>query len=257
MSVADYHVGAKPCNRLIMTQWALDTLVNELPPESTVTVLSFVGGAVGGAVVSENKPLLRTLPLQVGSCRKELIEMINWISWNQATEAGTAIQGVVRRLAIMIKDKPDIFEENPIIILISDGEENVPDYDPNSHYITMTGAVNVSLELFKNSKVQFLIVGVGTPAGAPIPVFDEDWLFKNYESSPISSKPTLSKRNDKFLAELAKKLKADYVKLKGPDDLKFLAKESRYKTAVSQVPKDLTFYSLFAALLCFLAAIVL
>lgn len=266
MSVEDYQLGKKSYSRLAMAQIVLNKLIDELPAESQLSAVSFVGSS--SLYAPEESLLIRTLPQRVGPSRKELVALINWVHWNQAWQPGSPVQSSLIGLANLIEKQPGIFGQSPTVILITDGEENIGDsyvpeketsVAPNSNEPAQenTRRVQISRDLFKDLKVQFLIIGVGTTTGGLIPEFDEEWKFTDYQKDYRTETYVVSRRDDAFLVELSQKLKGDYVKLNNPDDLNFLVNDVKYKTVISSQPKDLSLYTLLAALICFLVAIVL
>lgn len=273
MSVEDYQLDDKPCSRLKMTQTALKNLLEELPPEARLGVATFVGYGYRQNDIN----LIRTFPQTVGSSREELKQLIDWISWSQATSSGTPIQRAVASIIDYVREHPESVGDNLIIILITDGEENVPPPTrftsqdqyyylrndekqllPTSHDATLDEKTKIfiSRELFKDLNLKFVVIGIGTPSGGPIPKFNKNWNFVGYEED-YREGLKISRRDDVFLTELSQKLGAEYLKIDGPDDLKILATDPKYKTAVSEIQKDLSLYTIVAALLFFLAALVL
>lgn len=274
ISVEDYQLDGKPCNRLKMAQTALKNLLEELPPEARLGIVTFVGYHYR----TDNINLVRTLPQAVGPSREELKQLIDWINWSQAWQSGTPVQLAVAHLIGYVKKHQELLGDNLTVILITDGEENVgaPASTPPSHdfyphrkndetQILKASQNNirdkktkifVSAELFKDLNLKFVIAGIGTSSGGPIPQFDKNWNFTGYEKN-YNGETQISRRDDVFLTELAQKLGADYLKIDGPDNLKILASDPKYKTAVSEVQKDLTTYTILAALIFFLAALVL
>lgn len=266
MSVEDYRLDSKPVSRLKMTQIALEKLVEELPPEARFGLATFVGLGFR----PNNINLIRILPQVVGSSRKELKQLIDWVNWSQASTNGTPIQLAIANFIGEFREKSEIFGDNLIVILITDGEENIgpPKYvRPDVYYFNRDGIrpvaeeinsrIYLSTELFKDLKLKFVVVGIGTSSGGPIPKFDENWNFVGYEKDYSSGQLQVSRRDDVFLTELAQKLGAEYIKIDGPDDLKILASDPKYKTAISEVQKDFSIYTILAALIFFLAALVL
>lgn len=265
ISVEDYRLDGNPASRLKMTQTTLKNLLDELPPEARLGVATFVGNIYQ----TSNINLIRTLPQTVGSSREELKQLIDWISWSQASISGTPIQRAVAEITAYIKKHPEILGDNLTVILITDGEENVPPSPlafPNHFYhhrkndekknLPESRNTSAKEKTAKDSKFRFVIVGIGTPTGGPIPKFDQDWNFIGYEQD-YSGRPQISRRDDNFLTKLSQKLGAEYLKIDGPDDLKILATDPKYKTAVSDIQKDLSIYTILAALIFFLAALVL
>lgn len=271
MSVEDYQIDGKPASRLKMTQTALKKLVEELPPEARLGLATFVGSAYW----PNNINLIRTFPQTVGTSREELKQLIDWINWSQASNAGSPIQLAVAGIIEHIKKHPQLWgDDNLIIILITDGEENV-NPKPSTHYYDyyyhpgdikkyiqpafgeIGPKIYISAELFKDLNLKFVVVGVGTSTGGPIPKFDRNWNFIGYETDYGTGQTQISRRDDVFLTELSQKIGAEYLKIENSDDLKILASDPKYKTAVSEVQKDLTLYTILMALIFFLTALVL
>jgi hypothetical protein len=266
MSVEDYLLDGQPASRLKMTQTALKNLLEELPAEARLGVVTFVGYIYRPNDIN----LIRTLPQVVGSSREELKQLIDWISWSQTSSSGSPVQLAVSHLIGYVRSHQELLGDNLTIILITDGEENVgvqpiaPDYffRWNNEQHTRPASqetsskIYISEELFEGLNLKFVVAGIGTSSGGPIPKFNENWNFAGYERD-YSGQLQVSRRDNVFLMELAQNLGAEYLKIDGPDDLKVLAGDQKYKTAVSQVQKDLSTYTILAALVFFLAALVL
>lgn len=265
MAVEDYVVDGKQVSRLEMVQLALKNLVEELPPEARLGVATFVGyGYLPG-----NINLIRTYPQTVGSSRKELKQLIDWIHWDQASSSGTPIQRAIAEISSYIEEHSKVLGDNLTIILITDGEENIPPFPSGGNYLSPHRQKEKKENLLKlcsasqdektnkDFKFKFLIVGVGTSSGGPIPKFDENWNFVGYEQDYYSGQTQISRRNDVLLMELTQKLGADYLRIDKADDLKILANDPKYKTAISASQKDISIYPILAALAFFLFALVL
>ncbi len=272
MSVEDCRLDGKPCSRLKMARTALKNLLDELPPEARLGLVTFAGYFYKADDIN----LARTFPQMVGASREELKQLIDWISWSQAWQSGSAVQMSIVNLIGYIKDHQEFLGDNLTIILITDGEENkspavypVPIHSPyrkNDEKRILTASWNtprenetkifISEEFFKGLNLKFVVVGIGTPSGGPIPKFDNNWNFIGHEED-YNGVIQISRRDDVFLSELSQKLGAEYLQIEGPDDLKILASDPKYKTAVSEIQKDLSIYAILAALIFFLAALVL
>ncbi|MDO9028436.1 MAG: hypothetical protein Q7U68_06210 [Candidatus Roizmanbacteria bacterium] len=260
MAVEDYLYNSQPCSRLAMVKMSLSALIDELPAGSRLGLATFVGSSYR----ADDTFVIRILPQEVGSGRIELKQIVNWMHWSQASWSGSPIQLAILGLLERIKKEPELFGENLTIIIMTDGEENQrplyyapSDYEPSPPQIIDKPKIFIGRDLFKDLRIQFLVVGLGTPAGGPIPEFDQDWNFKGYKKDYPSGNEIISKRDDGFLTELAKNLGAEYLKLKVPDDLRELARNPAYQTAASPANQDISLYSVLAALLFFLAALAL
>lgn len=256
MSVEDYWLESKPCSRLKMAKLALLSLVDELPPDARLSVITFTGDVI----TLEKVNLIRTFPQEVGRARQELAFLIRWIHWSQAWSAGSPIQRSVISLAELMNEQPGIFGKNPTIIVITDGEENSPPpnwfSDQKAKKIVEREKFPISRDLFKD-QTQWVVVGVGTLIGGNIPNFNSEWQRIGYEKNYQTDQLEVSHRDDAFLQTIGQKLGAEFKIINSPDDLKSLAANPAYKTEVSESQKDISVFVIIAALIFFLAAIVL
>jgi hypothetical protein len=260
MTVKDYLCNSQPCSRLAIAKMSLLALIDELPSGSRLGLATFVGSLYW----PKHSFVIRILPQEVGSSREEIRQIINWIHWGQAWWSGTPIQLATSSLIERIKEEPELFGENLTVIIMTDGEENQQSYSyaPSDHEPSLPQTIDkpkifISQDLFKDLKIQFLVVGIGSTEGGKIPEYNKKWEFIGYKKDTISEKDMISRRDDSFLQELAKNLGAEYLKLKGPDDLRELAHSQVYQTAAALTNQDISPFSVLAALLFFLAALVL
>lgn len=137
------------------------------------------------------------------------------------------------------------------VVLFTDGENH--EGDPTT----------VAAEL-ANRGVRLLTVGVGTPAGEPIPILDEDGNVTGTAREKDGVTPVMSKLNEELLGQLAKQTGGKYFGLRPGNDVaaSLIAEldaleKAEYQMAVDRLMEDRFQYPLAAALVLAVLAFLL
>ena len=205
----DYRENGAARSRLDIVKRNLLTLLDTLPAESRLGLAVFAGR--GDSV------LVLTAPRPVGKARSDLKAMVRSIQYRWTWDDGTSIKDALFRMGSILEGKRDRYGTELTLMLFTDGEEAIgftkrlPELDP---------------EKFRS--VHLLFAGVGTPAGGPIPQFDNEWKFlqnrRNYDGTMITTK-----LDEAHLKELARLFDGDYRRIETGSDLATLAKEGVLK----------------------------
>jgi mxaL protein len=211
MNTQDAIINGKPASRLAYTQKVLSELVTSMPCGTKVSIAPFAGVSVA--------PLYT--PIEVCANYAAIQDTIKHLEWRMAWAANSRIREAMFSIARNVRALPEPVQ----VVFFTDGEEA-----PRLH------AFNTKkLEGFQGGN-DWLIVGVGSTKGAPIPKYDEKnqligyWANESFAMQPgiaqiseqnfgnrderVAEGVTdrfISKLDEDYLKELAKEVNANYI----------------------------------------------
>ncbi len=154
----------------------------------------------------------------------------------------TAIEQVLKNALLLFEKYPT--KKNKIVVLLTDGE----DFSSNLMQ-TATRAAEAGVHLY--------ILGVASPQGAPIPMFDDRGGCVGYEQES-NGKVIISRLHEQELQDLARLVNGDYVRITNNENdiQRILAhiktfEHETFDEIVVDVFYELYYYPLLASLICF------
>jgi mxaL protein len=212
MNVVDKTLNGKPVSRLVYIQNTLHKLVSELPCSTNVSIGLFAGVSVAALYT----------PIEVCENFDAINDTIDHFDWRTGWSGNSRIRASMPVLAKTIRSFPAPAQ----VVFFTDGEEA-----PKLHVFNRE-----DLSAFQGGD-DWLLVGVGSDKGTPIPKFDEHnqligyWANESFAMQPgiaqiseanigsrndsIASGESdryLSKLDETYLQELAKEINGMYVR---------------------------------------------
>jgi len=212
MNVVDKTLNGKPVSRLVYIQDTLHKLVSELPCGTNVSIGLFAGVSVAALYT----------PIEVCENFDAINDTIDHFDWRTGWSGNSRIRGSMPVLAKTIRSFPAPAQ----VVFFTDGEEA-----PKLHVFNRE-----DLSAFQGGD-DWLLVGVGSDKGTPIPKFDEHnqligyWANESFAMQPgiaqiseanIGSRNDsvangesdryLSKLDETYLQDLAKEINGMYVR---------------------------------------------
>lgn len=212
MNVVDQSINGKPVSRLAYTQDTLQKLISELPCGTNISIGLFAGVSVAALYT----------PIEVCENFDAINDTIDHLDWRMGWSGNSRIRGSLPVLAKTIRSFPAPAQ----VVFFTDGEEA-----PKLHVFNRE-----DLSAFQGGD-DWLIVGVGSDKGTPIPKFDEKnqligyWANESFAMQPgiaqisesnIGSRNDsvangesdryLSKLDETYLQDLAKEINGMYVR---------------------------------------------
>lgn len=212
MNVVDQSINGKPVSRLAYTQDTLQKLISELPCGTNISIGLFAGVSVAALYT----------PIEVCENFDAINDTIDHLDWRMGWSGNSRIRGSLPVLAKTVRSFPAPAQ----VVFFTDGEEA-----PKLHVFNRE-----DLSAFQGGD-DWLIVGVGSDKGTPIPKFDEKnqligyWANESFAMQPgiaqisesnIGSRNDsvangesdryLSKLDETYLQDLAKEINGMYVR---------------------------------------------
>ncbi|HEY0843530.1 VWA domain-containing protein [Methylotenera sp.] len=212
MNVVDKTLNGKPVSRLVYTQDTLHKLVSELPCGTNISIGLFAGVSVAALYT----------PIEVCENFDAINDTIDHFDWRNGWSGNSRIRASMPVLAKTIRSFPAPAQ----VVFFTDGEEA-----PKLHIFNRQ-----DLTSFQGGD-DWLLVGVGSDKGTPIPKFDEFnqligyWANESFAMQPgiaQISESNLGTRNDSvangegdrylskldeaYLKDLAKEINGMYVR---------------------------------------------
>ena len=212
MNVADKSLNGKPVSRLAYTQDTLHKLISELACGTNISIGLFAGVSVAALYT----------PIEVCENFDAINDTIDHLDWRMGWSGNSRIRASLPVLAKTIRSFPAPAQ----VVFFTDGEEA-----PKLHVFNRE-----DLSAFQGGD-DWLIVGVGSDKGTPIPKFDEKnqligyWANESFAMQPgiaqisesnIGSRNDsvangesdryLSKLDETYLQDLAKEINGMYVR---------------------------------------------
>ena len=245
MNVIDATVNGKPATRIAYTQYLMKRAIATMPCGSKVSVGLFAGVSVAAMYT----------PIEVCGNYSAILDTIDHLDWRSAWSGNSRIRESMYNLARLLRS----FPEPAQVVFFTDGEEA-----PRLHVFNTRDLTN-----FQGGD-GWLLVGVGSDKGTPIPKLDDKnqligfWSGESFALQPgiaqISeanigvrddnvaggeSDRYLSKVDEEYLKSVTKEISATYVR--GDNVQNFLAAMKAQKPARRDTaPFDL--HWVFAAL---------
>ena len=205
MNAADLKINGKTVSRLAYTKQMLKETISSLPCDTKVGIGMFSGVNV----------VALYLPIEVCANFSSIQDSIDHIDWRSAWTADSRIRESMLATAQVLNN----FTEPTQVMYFSDGEEA-----PKLHAFNTR-----DLSTFQSGD-GWLIVGVGTNAGAAIPKYDGNnqhigyWSHESMQlamgAAPIQAAGILKRKND-----LAENVNDRYISKVDEPYMKALAKE--------------------------------
>lgn len=212
MNVVDKTLNGKPVSRLVYIQDTLHKLVSELPCGTNVSIGLFAGVSVAALYT----------PIEICENFDAINDTIDHFDWRTGWSGNSRIRASMPVLAKTIRSFPAPAQ----VVFFTDGEEA-----PKLHVFNRE-----DLSSFQGGD-DWLLVGVGSDKGTPIPKFDEHnqligyWANESFAMQPgiaqiseanIGSRNDsvangesdryLSKLDETYLQDLAKEINGMYVR---------------------------------------------
>jgi mxaL protein len=212
MNVVDKTLNGKPVSRLVYIQDTLHKLVSELPCGTNVSIGLFAGVSVAALYT----------PIEVCENFDAINDTIDHFDWRTGWSGNSRIRASMPVLAKTIRSFPAPAQ----VVFFTDGEEA-----PKLHVFNRE-----DLSAFQGGD-DWLLVGVGSDKGTPIPKFDEHnqligyWANESFAMQPgiaqisesnIGSRNDsvangesdryLSKLDEPYLQDVAKEINGMYVR---------------------------------------------
>lgn len=212
MNVVDQSINGKAVSRLAYTQDTLQKLISELPCGTNISIGLFAGVSVAALYT----------PIEVCENFDAINDTIDHLDWRMGWSGNSRIRGSLPVLAKTVRSFPAPAQ----VVFFTDGEEA-----PKLHVFNRE-----DLSAFQGGD-DWLIVGVGSDKGTPIPKFDEKnqligyWANESFAMQPgiaqisesnIGSRNDsvangesdryLSKLDETYLQDLAKEINGMYVR---------------------------------------------
>lgn len=212
MNTVDKSINGRPVSRMVFMQDMMHRLIGELPCGTNVSISLFAGVSVAALYT----------PIEVCENFDAINDTIDHLDWRTAWSGNSRVRASMITLAKTIRS----FPEPAQVVYFTDGEEA-----PKLHVFN-----RADLTAFQGGE-DWLLVGIGSDAGTPIPKFDEYnqligyWSGESFAMQPgiaqISesnlgtrddnvaggtSDRYLSKLDEEYLKELSKEVNGMYVR---------------------------------------------
>lgn len=211
MNVKDMEINGKPVTRMAYQQHLMHRIVGELPCGTQVSIGLFAGVSVSALYT----------PIEVCENFNAIDDGINHLEWRMAWSGNSRLRESMVTLAKLIRS----FPEPAQVVYFTDGEET-----PRLHIFNTR-----DLTGFQEGK-NWLLVGIGSQKGTPIPKLDEHnqligyWANESFAMQPgvaqisqenignreetvanSESDRYLSRQDDKYLEKLSGEIGGHYV----------------------------------------------
>ena len=212
MNTNDMVINNQKISRLDYTKAVLHTVLEQLPCETKVSIGLFAGVSVAATYT----------PIEICENFSAINSTINNLDWRSSWSGNTRIRESLANLARLIRS----FPESAQVIYFTDGEEAPKLHVFNTRDLTQFQGGN-----------DWLLVGIGSNEGAPIPKYDSfNQLIGYWSNDSFALQPGIaqisesnigtrndsiasgesdryiSKLDEKYLTELANEIKGSYVK---------------------------------------------
>lgn len=212
MNVVDKELNGQPVSRLVYTQDMLHRIVRSLPCGTNVSIGLFAGVSVAALYT----------PIEVCANYAAIHDTIDHLDWRTGWSGNSRIRESMLTLARVIRS----FPEPAQVVYFTDGEEAPKLHAFNTRELTD----------FQGGD-DWLLVGIGSDKGTPIPKLDENnqligyWAGDSFAMQPgiaqISESNIgvrddnvasaegdryLSKLDEEYLKSLVKEIRGDYVR---------------------------------------------
>lgn len=147
------------------------------------------------------------------------LELLQFADSRNIGLPGTNLAGAINRSLAYIKGK---FLKNSIIVLLSDGE-------------SFQGDIDSAIAASKKAGVIIYTVGVGTPNGEPVPIYNDKQQITGYKKDRYGN-IVVSKLNSERLKKIASSTGGKYFEIKAGsfDEVKFLNEIARLKRSTNK-----------------------
>lgn len=212
MNTQDMTVDGKSVSRMAYTHRLLHDMVSSMPCGNRVGIAFFAGTSVA----------LQFSPIEVCQNFDAIQDSIAHMEWRMAWSGNTRLRQGAQSLAHLIR----ILREPSQVVFLTDGEEA-----PRLHAFN-----TLDLSGFQGGK-GWLIVGIGSNKGAPIPKYDENnkllgyWSAESFQMQPgvaqisqenfgartddvamMDSSRQFSKLDEEYLKKYSAEIGSDYVR---------------------------------------------
>lgn len=212
MNVVDKELNGRPVSRLVYTQDMLHRIVRALPCGTNVSIGLFAGVSVAALYT----------PIEVCANYAAIHDTIDHLDWRTGWSGNSRIRESMLTLARVIRS----FPEPAQVVYFTDGEEAPKLHAFNTRELTD----------FQGGD-DWLLVGIGSDKGTPIPKLDENnqligyWANESFAMQPgiaqISESNIgirddnvasaegdryLSRLDEEYLKSLVKEIRGDFVK---------------------------------------------
>ena len=211
MLTQDTKINGERVSRLKYTKNTLHKILEQLPCKTKVSIAMFAGVSVAATYT----------PIEICKNFSAINETVEQLDWRSVWSGNTRIRASMINLARLIRS----FPESAQVVYFTDGEEA-----PRLHAFNTT-----DLNQFQGAN-NWLLAGIGTDEGTPIPKYDNKnqligyWSNESFALQPgvaqisqsvigarndnvanSSSDRYLSKLDEKYLKSLANEIKGNYV----------------------------------------------
>lgn len=166
-------------NRLEKAKYQISSLIQKLQ-----------GDRIGLVVFAGNAYL--QFPLTIDYSAANLF--LSAVDFNTIPQPGTAIASAIQ----MAVQSFDTSSTKKAIVIITDGEDHEGDIDK-------------AIKLANEKEIKIYTIGLGSPDGTPIPVYDSQGIRIGYKSDKDGN-TVLTKLNEEVLIEIAEKSGAKYFR---------------------------------------------
>ena len=212
MNTEDMRLEGKPVSRLAYTQRLLHDLIGSMPCGTRVGIAFFAGASAA----------LQFSPIEVCQNFDAIQDNIAHMEWRMAWSGNSRLRQGAQSIAHLKRT----MSEPAQVIFFTDGEEA-----PRLHAFN-----KLDLTGFQGGK-GWLVVGIGSDEGAPIPKFDENnkllgyWSAESFQTQPgiaqisqqnfgardsevamMDSSRQYSKLDENYLKEYSAEIGSDYVR---------------------------------------------
>lgn len=227
MNVLDKTLNGQPASRLNYTQELLHRLISSLPCGTNVSIGLFAGVSVAALYT----------PIEVCANYAPIQDTIDHLDWRYAWSGNSRIRTSMTGLARLLRS----FPEPAQVVYFTDGEEA-----PRLHAFNTE-----NLENFQGGN-SWLLVGIGSDKGTPIPKLDDKnqligyWSGENFALQPgiaqiseanigvrddnvavAAGDRYLSKLDEEYLKKLSKEVNGIYVRGDSLQDVLSAMKEQK------------------------------
>jgi mxaL protein len=212
MNTADMKLDGKPVSRLVYTQKLLHDMVASIPCGTRVGMAFFAGASTA----------LQYSPIEVCENYDAIQDNIDHMEWRMAWSGNSRLRQGAQAIAHLTRT----LREPSQVLFFTDGEEA-----PRLHAFN-----TLDLAGFQGGK-GWLVIGIGSDKGAPIPKYDEQnkllgyWSAESFATQPgvaqisqenfgardsevamMDSSRQLSKLDEEYLKKYTAEIGSDYVR---------------------------------------------
>jgi mxaL protein len=212
MNTMDMALDGKPVSRIVYTRKLLHDMVANMPCGTRVGLSFFAGASVA----------LQYSPIEVCENYDAIQDNIDHMEWRMAWSGNSRLRQGAQSIAHLIRT----LREPAQVLFLTDGEEA-----PRLHAFN-----TLDLTGFQGGK-GWLVIGIGSDKGAPIPKFDENnkllgyWSAESFAMQPgvaqisqenfgarddgvamMDSSKQLSKLDEDYLKKYTAEIGSDYVR---------------------------------------------